>query len=79
MADTRPDDDVPELVSHFRDPPGWLAALTRFAEVAAAKAETPSDVHADYYRLARIVVEELPDSPERSGLLERLAARGRWR
>jgi hypothetical protein len=60
-----------------REPPGWAVAFARAAElVAGISAATTADaVRADYARLAAIVVDEFPPSPEREALLGRLAAR----
>ena len=62
-----------------RQPPGWAEAFARAAEMVAGvgEATTADTVRADYARLAAIVVEEFPSSPERAALLGRLAARER--
>jgi hypothetical protein len=61
------------LVSRFRDPPGWAAAIMRVAEVGFGAATNANDIMAHYQQLALIVVEELPDSDQRTALLSRLA------
>ena len=62
-------------VPRERSPPGWAEAFARAADLVVGEAATADDVLRDYGRLATIVVEEFPPSPEREALLERLAER----
>ena len=61
--------------SDMRSPPGWAEAFARAADLVVGEAATADDVLRDYGRLATIVIEEFPPSPEREALLERLAER----
>jgi hypothetical protein len=61
--------------SDLRSPPGWAEAFARAADLVVGEAGSPGDVIRDYGRLAQIVIEEFPPSPERTALLERLAER----
>ena len=58
-----------------RSPLGWAAAFARAADLVVGDAATADDVLRDYGRLAQIVIEEFPPSPEREALLARLAER----
>jgi len=50
-------------------------AFARAADLVVGDAATADDVLRDYGRLAQIVIEEFPPSPEREALLARLAER----
>jgi hypothetical protein len=61
-----------EVLSRFRDPPGWAAAIMRVAQASFSPAMSADVIRSRFQRLSLIVVEELPDSDERQRLLARL-------
>jgi hypothetical protein len=62
-----------ELVSHFRNPPGWSCVIQRMAALGFGPPQTVGQIKEHYAALAVIVLEELPPSSERTRLLERFA------
>jgi hypothetical protein len=55
----RDDADVDgALVSRWRDPPGWFAAILRTAAISFRTATSVDDIRSHYSRLALIVCEE---------------------
>jgi hypothetical protein len=64
MTDERPE--------HWRNPPGWSAAIERVAAMSFDAPMTSAQIAQHFVRLGQVICEELPDSDERTRLLVRL-------